>query len=198
MGYHLNRAHNVLEWTVTDTEIPSDNPYPTGVTHIDVDHTLESSFVGGGGLFTGRGFKSWSTDIQGEIKIAPGVDRSHAWFVFRLILEDRLAKATLGNYSNTDRNNAKITRTGSYVPKKMRLKENIYTRTFSFKFSYLLLSDLDILLSTSSGLFQPVTTNNWNAWHSSLSNVFDSRGAAELGHLPSDDVIVDLCSQNIS
>jgi hypothetical protein len=66
----------------------------------------------------------------------------------------------------------------------------------NFSLSYAYFSTLSDILR-ASGLWTPVPNSNWQAWATSLAQSgFNPRGNAQLAMLPTDDIIMNICSSN--
>lgn len=181
-----------LDFLITDTEIPSENPYFPGCVNMDVRHRMASGIgVGGAG-----GFLLWQNSLSGSIELAPGVARSVAWIAFLVIFQDRISQ--LG----TAIDNAGAPAGLTYIT-RIELEESIFTRQFNFSISWGMTANLATLLK-ASGIWRPVP-GSWSDWIKSMGadlnnqnmpvaqSVYGPLGVAALRHTPQDDVIVDFC-----
>jgi hypothetical protein len=177
-GFHREYTRKVskdrsrLDFTITDIQIPSRNPYPLYVTDIRGTHRAEWS--------RGRyGFQIRNT-IAMEITPKATVTPSYAWSLFLDVVKQRRDIARQGN-------------TKGVLIDRIEAEEDLFGRACRFTCSYHVLACLPELM-TKSGLWQPLGTN-WGFWRASLADINGYRGMA--GMAASSDVIVDLCGEEI-
>lgn len=185
----LSLDKRVLNFTIVDTEDPSDNAYPAGVIRANVHYTVSNSRVG---------FKLWDVNLSGSITVGQGVPRWLAWAAFLIIVKSKRDQAVKAEVTDSS---GKKKSGGILITRRFSLTENIFGRDMSFSLQWTLGCTLDKLLS-ASGVWQPIGTS-WDAWRTSMTSLarnWDYRGHAQMRHLPSDDTIVNACSggQSIS
>jgi hypothetical protein len=199
-AFTLSEDRKTLKFLITDQEIPSDNPFFPGIANQKVNRRYSSTIK--------DGFTKWQGSVNGTIEVAPGFNKLRAWVAFAAIFEDIFKKRNKGRVPNLK--GTKLTMpTGSVItiyPKKdswgiltsISIDEELYGRSLSFSFTYMLMTTFDTLFS-ASGLFQPLTISqneaSWQRWRTSLSTIQGDRGWRQLKFDPNADVIVDLCSQ---
>ncbi len=177
-NWSTNKDKNRLDFTITDKQNPSPNAYPAGMTAISGSHRV-----------------SWSRKspvrqngvISMTLTPAFGLSGAAAWAVFISIVDKRIQiiRQRLGpdNF---------------IMLKSFSMVDNLFGRPAKFSVGYQVMGVIeDILVVVDPGrrhaLWTPVGTN-WNEWHVSLQDTaFSRRGSAELGLLPSDDALVNLC-----
>ncbi len=171
-NYVLSADKKVLDFTVIDTEIPSDNAFAPGMVDMSVSHRVSSK------LKT-QGFNVWSNTISGTITTAPGTSRHLPWLAFLDIVKSRTDRASLSREIFTNSEGKRTSLPARWIPTAVSITEPIFGRTFSFSFQYLLLVDPGQIL-TGSGLFQGIP-GSWVAHRRSLlDSVSNVRGAAGL------------------
>lgn len=173
--WDVSRDGTTVEFRITDSEIKSDNPLIAGLIDADVSHEIDSQLP----------FFKWSCTLSGSFTIQPGVSRDMGWTAFLIILNSRLSLLN----SVTDQVAQEYAETGtvankqmtpSYLPMRIRLKEEIFSRKSSFSFEYVLWCPLNKLLA-ACGLFRP-TPGNWIQWKATQNEtLFTGGGTAGLG-----------------
>jgi hypothetical protein len=171
-SYKLSLDKRRMDFSIVDTELPSNNPYPNGVVKIDARHRVGWSRRGGQAA-------TLRNTITVDIEMAPDQPMLNAYAAFAEIVKKRIdiAKAA---YSN------------GVIIDELSAEENLFDRTCSFSVGYRILSSLQQLLA-DTGLWTPLGLTTWGAWAYSLENITDQRGYANLRHLAANDAIVDPC-----
>lgn len=186
--WSLSEDKKIISFTITDSEIPSDNPYQPGIVNRNITHRISSNMAGG--------FKQWMNTISGSIEVAPGYAKSFAWLAFLQILDQRLGFRNQGTFTD-GKNRAK--KSSILIFPSIEIIDNLDGRDISFSISYIILSDLPTIFK-ATGLFRPIRVpgQSWELWKTSLGLAYDSRGTAQMGHSSSDDIIIDPCHQAAS
>lgn len=170
-SWSIDYSKSRVDFTITDTQIPSRNPWPAGVTNITGDH--RSSYRRGKRQ-TLRRFHSIDVDIE----LAPGVSTLLAYRIFDQIVTSRMAAA---------RREAKYLMLDS-----LDEKEELFGYGMSFSIGYRATLDLPKLFTIIN--YPALSTNaDWPRWLASLTHVYDNRGISGLRLIPGNDAIVDLC-----
>lgn len=167
-----NLKKSRVDFSIVDTQIPSQNPYPPNIMAIDGRHRLSWR----------RGPRSASPRNTISMTISPeaGLSGSQAWAVFLTIAGARIAKAKASAQP--------------VLIDSIEVEENLFGRPQSFVVSYTMLSCIQDFVG-DAGLWQPLGTD-WNSWKVSLrTTMFDKehRGNADLRDLAVNDVVVNLC-----
>lgn len=194
-NFNLSQDRKTLNFTITDSEIPSDNPYFPGIVKQEVRRRYASDWK--------TGFTKWMGAVSGSIEVAPGYSKLRAWIAFTTIFDDIFKKRLDGMMPATAQTDPKTPGETSGSKKSwgivtsISIDENLYGRDFSFSFTYILFCSLKDLFK-ATGLFTPLSISandvSWNLWKSSMSVIQGPRGWRDLGFKASDDVIVDLCN----
>ena len=164
-----------LDFTVTDVEIPSPNPYPKSIVRIEGTHRLSWRM--------GKDAGMWQNQITAMIEGDANLSPAQCWQVFLTIVEQRRKIAK-------ERSGKTIFLTG------VDIEENLFGRPQSMSVQYQILGSLREFVGVS-GLWRPLGTN-WNQWVVSLAgSVFNNRGAAQLQEVAANDAIVNLCGPPI-
>lgn len=171
-----------LDFTVSDSEIKSDNAYYPQMIEMNVKERLS------GGLQQGA-LVMWDFSLEGRIQPAPGVPRLFAWLAFLTVVQSRISAAPLGTqFTAPDGTSMEVAR----INPKFVFENEVYGRELTFIYGHTLITDLSSVL-LHSGIWRPVE-GNWAAWSQSLLNIRDNRGYAGLSVTAADDVIVDYCT----
>jgi hypothetical protein len=171
-----------VEFSITDTQIPSRNPYPLLVTHINGTHRNTWS--------RGSQYKTQIRhSINMEIEAAMGAPAMLAYNLFGQFVRQRI-------------NVAKSNRAQFWLD-EVSVEEDIFGLSSRFSCSYRTLLTPSLALNNGIdpslfafeklGMWYPVGTS-WSQWRNSLSHVFDNRGLAGLAVPAANDVIIDLCN----
>ncbi len=177
-SYKTNLSKTRLDYTVTDTEIESANPWPNWVTKITARH--RTSVAGGY-----RGAVKQRHNITAQIELMRGVDPALMWEIFRAICGQRIAAAFAGVSESASMSSPSI------FLDELSAEEDIFGFSGSFSLGYHVLQTPEFLL-TNSGLWKPLGTN-WSSWQSTMQSVFKQRGLTGMVLDPSNDTIVDIC-----
>jgi len=185
--WDLSRDGRRLDWRITDTEIHSDNPLIQGIIQCDVTHGISADLP----------FYKWESYIRGNFTIMPNVPRSTAWFAFLAIMKSRLGFL---DSVTEDKVIETINATGDalktvqtkpcYIPRRISLEEEIYSRRFNFEFRYTIFCSLENIMQVS-GLFTPVAPNDWSTWATSLPPALRTgRGGTGLTSQGTNNIVV--------
>lgn len=175
-----------MNFSITDTEVESDNAFYPYMVNMDISHTVSGSFPK---------LAYVNNLLSGTVRIAPGVPRHWAFLAYSKVLAERLAiskksfpyvskgpnpAASQGRPqadSGVKRDNFTIITSYSFT-------ENIYSREFSFAVTWQFIGgDAVGKAIEASGLFTPVQTDkpNWKAWSASMDRLVQrARGARNL------------------
>lgn len=162
-----------VEFTITDREIESPNPYPAGVVRITGNHGVS---------WTRRHRAYLGNTINVEIELAHDQPRVRAWEIFREIVRKRIDKPL-----QADR---------TVFLDQFQLNEELFGNSIRFSIAYRVQAEIAEFFNLS-GAFESLGLD-WNSWVRSMGTVQSNRGFAGMGHRPSEDRIVDLCDTGIS
>lgn len=164
-----------LDFTITDMEIPTPNPYPKNVVRIEGSHRLQWRM--------GKDAGMWQNQITATIEGDANLSTAQCWQIFLNIVEQRRRIAK-------ERSGKTVFLLG------VDIEESLFGRPQSFSLSYQLLGSLKDFVGVS-GLWRPLGTR-WNEWAVSLGgSTFNNRGAAQLQEVAANDAIVNLCGPPI-
>lgn len=198
---HLSADKRSMDFTITDTEIPSNNPYFPYMVRMDLSHRVSLQMPTAAGLMA-------NNTISGTISVAPGVPRRLAWFAFTNVVASRFMASLNKTYGNRANRQIKIVP----VVTSISIEEQIFGRELSFEFSWRFATTLDNLLS-HSGLFSPVyggagafnpnrpvmprTKLTWTEWTKSMAQLtYTSRSKADLKLVDvREDEIFNICDR---
>lgn len=168
---NLSNNKKRMEFTITDAEVPSNNPYPEGVTNITARHRV---------TWNRRKPLDYRNEFSASIGLRPGLNGFWAWAIFVQLVRQRM-------------NNAIRHATDNWVMlEELSAEEDIFGYTHNFAACFRFLSKIEDFVR-DSGLWQPIGTN-WDRWAYSLNNdAMNARGYAKLQHRTADETIYDLC-----
>ena len=166
----VNLSHSRVDFVITDTQIPSPNPYPVGIVNIDARHRV-SWRRGRNGL---QYFNTISATISPEARLSG----AQAWGVFLSLVIQRMSIS--------------VRRGKSVFLEALEVEEGIFSRNHNFSATYRFLSSIKDFIG-DAGLWTALGTD-WQQWTASLSNsMFNQRGNRQLRDIPGNDIIMSLC-----
>jgi hypothetical protein len=182
-GFHREHRHTlsadqrVVEFTIIDKEIPSDNAFFPYMVKMNLVHQTNLRFP--------NIYKIQNT-ISGTILIAPKTPRHWAWLAFVKVAQQRINRCRLIPYRST-MHNGQDRQSFPYIS-DFSIEEQIYGRSFTFSVSWWFLAALSDLFQ-GNGLFTPVSSGSptdpppsWVVWSNSLAEVASSAtGLSGLG-----------------
>lgn len=186
-NFRLSADRRTESFYITDTQLPSDNPYFPGMVKMDVRHRV-SGLMARDVVF--------DNVISGSIEVAPGYDRRYALWAMYLIIRSRMNYSKMGKSGDSPSNKRT---SGVVVCRNFDVEEDIFGRSMNFSFMYVLSCNKETLF-TATGLFRKIQDgielsvpdvlgNNsqlyrydWDVWASSMENVWSPRGIANLHH----------------
>lgn len=160
-----------IDFVITDTQIPTPNAYPEGITDITATHRSSWRLANN----SARYFQTITASITPEA----GLPGDRAWQVFRELVNRRMAHS----------------KSKGKPPFLISLdvEENIFGRTHNFSATYRILSSISDFIG-DSGMWKPLD-DKWGRWVTSLGNsMFNDRGHARLKDIAQNDIVVSLCS----
>jgi len=197
-NFTLSEDRKTLNFTITFTEIGSENPFFEGIVHQQVTRRYSSSLR--------DGFIKWAGSVSGSIEVAPGYSKYRAWIAFATIFDNIFGKRDRGHISlatvtsaNQNSNETQPTtnaKKSSGIITSISIDEELYGRSMNFSIGYWLFCSFRELFS-ATGLFEPLdipeNCASWSLWRTSLKDIQGPRGWRGYQFDPSADVIVDLC-----
>lgn len=174
-----------IDFSFTDEEMVRYAP-PPGIIEISASHSIS------GGLPNPQG-NQWFGTIRATYEVAKDQTLSNVFVYFMRLVRYRTAAAFSYGTDGSGRQTAQ-----SCFITNFSFEEDIYSRGRSaLSASYSFLSGLGSILQ-ASGLWAEPTDADHSVWRASLGNSMfnpSGRGFAGLGFSNSEDVLVDLCSQ---
>jgi hypothetical protein len=151
----------IMNFTIIDKEVSSENAYPPYVVDIDLSHEMSSALTKGD-KYAGIGYLSWNNTFSGSITLSPGVSPLYAYFLFHFYLRQRMNRVSSGGIafstekaSIEDENGEEKTEEVRTLLTRISYKESLFTRTHTFKAEYWALYSRDKFIK-QSGLFLPL------------------------------------------
>lgn len=203
--FNVSRDKRTLDFSITDTEIDSNNSYPVGIVDVDVHYSVNQLYTTVGGILGDltrlipgisalRGIpiptNIYVATMSGSYKVLSGEPYTRAYDAFQALVSDRRANAA--RFGKIIRDMGLESAAG--IPAGFNFDEGIYDRSVSFSQTWYMPMLFEKLMA-ASGIWTKVPSafNNGGLWQSSMINAFGVRGIAGLRNNASDDVIVDLC-----
>lgn len=196
----IDKSKQLINIVITDSILPSDNPYLIGCVAIDLQHNVNTNLHAAHNL--------WKNTLSGTITLAPGVQKWVAWAAFAAVLTDRLNQAKKGKYypkENSDSDDEQEKEGGLKWITNFSVTEEIFGRSMTFSVSWELLTNIKQIFK-ASGLMKPVDPTGvealglypqysygWESWSEWYENYAKLRGIDNLHFDPHQDIIVDFC-----
>lgn len=172
-NYTVDKSKLRLDFTITDTEIASPNPFPPGVISATGTIRTSKSISGGRDRLIPR--TTMSVTFERD-KNRSGAEM-YLLFASMVVQRIQAARAATGCFT---------------LIESISAEEEIFGYGSTFNVTFKTLSALADLLS-AGGLWVPIGTD-WGTWRSSLQgSMFNQRGTAGLTVGAGEDAIVDLC-----
>lgn len=187
--YSISRDKRIINFRITDTEIPSDNPLFPGIINADVDHTISSGLNESS---NSGAFQVWIGILRGTFRILPGIKKNYLWLALADLIKQRVTdRVKFGDSTRIDVDGKTQWKKKSFwIPISLELSEKVFGRELSFTFVYRLSSSMETIFD-STGILQPMT-GDWNTW-TNFQVAYGNRGYAKLTLKATDDKITDLC-----
>ncbi len=188
--WQLSEDRRRADYTITDTEVPSQNALPPNVVSINAPHTLRS--------VAGSLFKKWQWILAASITVPPNYPTSRTADVFFGLLNQRL------NYMRDYFRRVYGDKGFVGLPGDISISEDPFTLTVQYAFSMILVITttregapvaIPNEIIVGSGLFLPTPTD-WPTWAQSVyaeGGPYSPRSSAGLRYDPGSDALVDLC-----
>lgn len=164
--HHISEDRTQLSFTLTDSEIPSNNAYPNLVTSINAQQTASLSKL------HALNFKDVSVGVQitvsGSLMLAPGVPKDFAWLIIIDILQQKVSSNAIPNSGEGGLPRTTIIACG------FSITDGLFDRSVSFSFNYTIpLSLKNFWIET--GMFKPLNYK-WEDWAEYKNTVQKSLG----------------------
>lgn len=156
--FNVDKSGRNAKFTITYSQVKSNNAYPLGIRDIEFDQELESALTGKG-MFSPKAFSTWRHVLSGSIRIPHRFDAQYAWYIFHLLVLQKLRHSEMSikvseSSNEEDPTNREIdgvyrrtfggagavisikrTRTRA-IPLKIKLKHRHYRRKMEFHFEF--------------------------------------------------------------
>jgi hypothetical protein len=147
-----------IQFSITDTRIGSDEPYPPGIHRCSISHNLRNDFSQPGLVGANQGI-NFTMNFSGTIEYLPGYSKQHAWNQLVLIIRSRLTQLKTG-----------------YMMFGFSVTEEIYGRSLTVDISYRLPATLATVINQSN-LFKPINDPSaWATWDTARQKAFEPYG----------------------
>lgn len=126
MQYDLSRDKRKLEFRFTDAEIPSVNPYYTGLDDMQFTQSISGNPLGG----------KWRLTFDAAMTMQPGISKFHGYLAFVSVIRVRLEE--LLKAESTLREEARLnasTFKHIYLPISFSIDEEIFEQTVRFSYA---------------------------------------------------------------
>lgn len=191
--YTLSENKQRLSFKVVDEEQESDNAFPTGVSDIDMRHTVHNSTIKSAGI-GGGGPTVFYCSFSGYVEVAKTFEVQHGFTRVLLLIQQRIGHAEANK--------------GHCILSEITITENLFKRVVEFEVKYVIIQQEEIPRRTPgidqmvyvSGLFLETKNaaggTNWENYRDSMQLAWSNRGTAKLRHDPSSDKMLDGCSES--
>lgn len=178
--WRMNDAFNRLDFVVTDEVMPGD-PLPQGCTVAEGDVTYNSQ---------GPGFAEAQVTMSMFLKTSPSFPRTLGAVIFLTAAQNKQAAMASGLGGNPK---------ATVVPIHIHLSNGKFDRAreTSASMTWSLTKCIGSMMA-AAGIYEPLTSDTYNLWRTSIQNLWGNRGAALVGGSPirgvaSEAVVIDLC-----
>ena len=164
-SYEVSKQGNRLDWRIVDSEIKTEIPYYKHVMDCSAEMSLSN--------MDGAGFVEWEMSLSGTFTIFPGQPKYNAFLAFLTIVKSKLQtlfNVQGGGFQVLNQKGQLVNRSKTYLPMRHSYKEDIFGRTMTFEFTYMVVSDLIGHLADTRMFVPPTPANNWQEWKNSVPN----------------------------
>jgi hypothetical protein len=197
-NFKIDKTKKRLTYIFTDTEIPTDQPFPKGVLDMQLDEELTSSFED-------KGFLVWTWNLSGTITVPNAgknstitQHKSLAFFAAAANIRERLDRAIGQTYVH-GANNAGEAQSGGYargvtvLPDKVKFGNAVYGNSIDIDISFRLYCTADLIFA-ASGMFDTVNATPGRSWADWAQYLKDNGLDVTVSNMvPNREVVVDLC-----
>ncbi len=180
--YSLNAAKNKVDFTLTDTEVPTHhNAIPPGLSDARGSHRISWALRKGATLNNSMSF---------TLTPNPDVPQSYCWLIALQIVDQRMKIQRAASACEGIK--------GGTLINSYSIKEDIWGRPVEISISWIHTINVEKVI-TDSGIFVslPVAMNDWVKWRKEMTSWgHHPFGNAKLKWYPQDDYVNSLCNQN--
>lgn len=190
MSFTVSPDRKHLNFSLTDTQIQSDLPYPPNIVRCSVRHRC------GTGLQ--QGFNMWTNSISGTVEVAPGTSKAEAWRQILLIVAARRIASQSGQVIAPSADGTANKPSGTVIIEHVEIDEDLFGHSISFSVSWRLSVSLETFFQ-ASGLFYQYPAFDWQTWLSSMNEagVNLPYGKSGLRHARGSDQLIECAQQTI-
>ncbi len=170
MERQIDKAKLRINFSITDTEIPSTNPYPEQAVYVEAQHRVR--------WVRQQSAARMLNTLGVRITMRADISPSRAWLIAGQIFLARASKAS---------------KDGRLILTDIDITEDVFGRHVEAVFGWQVLGCLRDIVE-DCGLWQPLGTD-WSRWRASIEDVAQHpQGHARWSLRNSDDVIVNICN----
>lgn len=202
-NFKFGMDRKTLEFTITDTEINSDDAFAPGCENEEVELSISGALNPGG-------FRRWAVSLSGSIDLMAGVQKVVAYDEITRLFDHyfrQLAysgQSPAGDVTPSWIEGLEILKerspfgTSFPILRDVKLTDHIFGRSINFSFHWDLFVNLSTLFK-ATGLFIPIESSpggrnrDWTKWKASVETILNAGGYQELGFTQDNDIIVSLC-----
>lgn len=192
-SYRLDNKKTRLDITITDQEFESDWPLPPGIVDIDTSYSISSSLLGKTPFGNTAAFNTWQASISGSFTLAKGFHpywrRVYPYYLILLLIRSRYSPEVPYSSGGGPAGKTILTVTPSMdvkgaipefaIPLDFSITEDIFSRTFSFSFSFLKWSPPEeaaarLAFGNPPNQYVEVSTNERTQFATMLANAGDN------------------------
>lgn len=197
-GYHLEQSYDFspddrsCNFTLTYTEIESDNAYPNGVVEISCEHDMGSNLLAGDPYQSF--FKTWTNTMSCQIELRPKTPKLRAWAIFATIASQRISQGIEYEFEMVN-NRRVVTKIKVPLILSIRVHEDIFAHTVSFDIVWVSHARSLGEIFRRSGMFKKVSGTDWDLWTADVRGTIQNPdGAYPLLSYGVTQAIIDPCS----
>ena len=221
VSYELSPGRNILTFTISDTEYPTNQPLFPETVEVRATESLNGDFLE-------KGFHMWDYRISGTIKVPkPGLEtlssssnindlKKQALLWLGLFIVEKLKRAKIytaevlfkldfDSVFGEDGSPSTVTlrtieKDVVHIPVSISISDELFGNTFSFSFRWNLKCAVDIVL-LATGFFDTmnVSGNTWETHRKRLNDLSVSHQQGlptPINRIPA-DYVIDLCNQSV-
>jgi hypothetical protein len=187
-----------LNFTIVDEQLEGD-VLPPGIVAGDGS----CSFSAGDGSVAGSGMAQGMVSLSMSLKTAPNQPRNFAGQIFlaaALSKQVEMIASMAAQKITYDVDNAPAEMpAGLAIPVRISITNGKFSRARQTEASmtWIVTQSLNSIL-TASGVFTPVSPNDYSLWQASMAPLWGNRGFAQMSSQASEAVILDLCDNIVA
>lgn len=214
----MSRDQRILSIRLVYKEIESDSAYYPYTRNIELTDSIESTLLSNGkGIASTGGFYKWKRDLNCIIRIPPRISKAWAFYVLRRIIVDRFRNLEMMNKKEAAKDAANVdsqpedevkAKTNFYLPLRIKIDNNVYSREIRATLTYLVVSSLDAIITATKILarvdtsFSDISEENpkdlstqWQEWQVTRDNNLNGYFQYEIAGTP---ITINQCNGSTS